>query len=94
MLQQSINDPAKAEGWSIPMLEADRVKKEHALTEDILEFNRRVNTQVDALERDVMYEITALNIELGKEEVRRGEYDQKLLGQVNAYLDGLQQSEE
>ena len=42
-------------------------------------FNERVNEQISNLEKEVMYEITGLNIELNKEEERRAESDRRLL---------------
>ena len=42
-----------------------------------------MSDQVSNLEKEVMFEMTALNIELSKEEERRAENDRKLLDQVN-----------
>ena len=64
---------------------------EMTLTSSILLFNQRVTKQIDQLEMSVMYEVSGLQTELQKEEKRRVNNDQLLLGQVNEFLVNLQQ---
>ena len=64
---------------------------EMTLTSSILLFNQRVTKQIDQLEMSVMYEGSGLQTELQKEEKRRVNNDQLLLGQVNEFLVNLQQ---
>ena len=64
---------------------------EMTLTQGIMLFNQRVTKQIDNLERGIMNEITGLQTELQKEEKRRTENDQCLLGQVREFLTNLQQ---
>ena len=53
---------------------------EMSLTSGIMLFNQRVIKQIDNLEKGIMFEITGLQTELQKEEKRRTENDQCLLG--------------
>ncbi len=57
-------------------------------------FNNRVTTQIKLLEKAVMGEISALSVELSKEETRRAESDKFLLDQVNQFFDGLKRGYE
>ena len=64
---------------------------EMSLTSGIMLFNQRVTKQIDQLEKGIMFEITGLQTELQKEEKRRTENDQCLLGQVRDFMTNLQQ---
>ena len=57
-------------------------------------FNNRVTAQIKLLEKAVMGEISALSVELSKEEVRRAESDKFLLDQVNSFFDNLKRGYE
>ena len=96
MLRDSFNskDLSRSEnsvGYTVAQLEDDRHQKELQLTQGIVNFNNRVTKQIKNLEKDVMGEISALSVELSREEQRRADADKDLLLQVNTFLDGLKQ---
>ena len=78
-IEEQIKKPPKV-GKSLPELEKERNQMEMSLTSGIMLFNQRVIKQIDNLEKGIMFEITGLQTELQKEEKRRTENDQCLLG--------------
>lgn len=85
--QRTVFGPgSRSTARSIPHLEEDRNKMELELTEQVTNFNQRVQKQVDSLGQAVSSEVNSLQGELHKEEVRRMESDQNLLIQVNNFI--------
>lgn len=60
------------------------------MTQDVLVYNHVVTKQIKAMEGAVTHEITSVQTELEKEEVRRVNNDKLLLGSVKDFLENLQ----